>query len=107
MALTLPLHLFDTVYKCCGAFSEASSSSAASNRLADHLMANVSILDAIRLRRVSRAFRVASNRRLMSYKQIEIKMYKNLRQMYAHHCEKGQLNFYFWVTRQNEATFLV
>ncbi|KAI6176715.1 hypothetical protein M3Y97_00828900 [Aphelenchoides bicaudatus] len=88
MALTLPLHLFDTVYKCCGAFSEASSSSAASNRLAEHLMANVSILDAIRLRRVSRAFRAAGNKRLMAYKQIEVKVYKNLKQMYSHRCEK-------------------
>lgn len=89
MALTLPLQLFDTVYKCCNAFSEASSSDNFHSRLAEHFMSNVSLLDAIRLRRVSRAFRVAGDHRLMAFKQIEVKVYKNLRQMYSHHCEKG------------------
>lgn len=92
MALTLPLHLFDTFYKC--AFSDGASSSAAeSSRLAEYLISNVSVLDAIRMRRVSHAFKVAGDRRLRAFKQIEIKVYKNLNKIYNHKCEKG-LSFY-------------
>jgi hypothetical protein len=89
MALTLPLHLFDTVYKCCGVFTEASSSATLERRLADHLIRNASLLDAIRMRRVSRAFRDAGDRRLRAFKEIEVKVYKNLNKIYNHHCDRG------------------
>lgn len=90
MALTLPLYLFDTVYKC--AFSdEASSSAASTNRLAEYLIANVSLLEAIRLRQVSRSFKKAGDQRLRAFKQIEIKVYKNLHKIYNHECDRGEL----------------
>lgn len=89
MALTLPLHLFDTVYKCCGVFKEASSSVASEKRLAEHIIRNVPLLDAIRMRRVSRAFRAAGDRRLRAFKEIEVKVYKNLHKIYHHECERG------------------
>jgi len=81
------LHLFDTVYKCCSS-SEATSSKESERRLAEHLIRNVSLLDAIRMRRISRAFNIAGNKRLSAIKQIEVKVYKNLHKIYNHHCDQ-------------------
>ncbi|KAI1717250.1 hypothetical protein DdX_06987 [Ditylenchus destructor] len=89
MALALPLQFFDGVCRWAGCIGPSTSMTVEQQqRLADFLVADASLFDVIRWRRISRAFRRAADRRLQNYTRIEVRMYKSLAQMHGHNCEK-------------------
>lgn len=96
MALTLPLHIFDGIYRCCASRYRNSSfwTPTQEERLAHTLIAEASIFDVIRWRRISSAFKRAADQRLKNYKRITVRMYNGLAQMHNHNCERGTINFY-------------
>lgn len=78
MALTLPLHLIDGLCRCCGLIPSTSLSVVQQNRLADFLIADASLFDVIRWRKVSKAFCKAADNRLSNYKFVHIRMYNGI-----------------------------
>jgi len=95
MALTLPLHFFDGVCRCCGIPRQSTSTLAASeqNRLADYIVANASLFDVIRWRRTSKSFRRAADRRLERFTRIDVRMYNGLAELHGHSCHR---DLYEW-----------
>ena len=97
MALILPLHIFDGIYRCCAASSKSLRynninnkflTSKQAERLAETLIAEASIFDVIRWRRISTAFQRAADKRLKNYFRINVRMYNGLAQMHNHNCER-------------------
>lgn len=89
MALTLPLHLIDGLCRCCGIIPSTSLSTIQHNRLAEFLIADVSLFDVIRWRRVSKAFCRAADQRLSNYKLVHVRMYNGIAKLRNYPNEKG------------------
>lgn len=93
MALTLPLHIFDGIYRC---FRHSPGFYLCANeeeRLAEALISDATIFDVIRWRRISSVFQRVADQRLKSYKRINVRMYNGLAQMHNHKCDRGNINF--------------
>ncbi|KAI6187898.1 hypothetical protein M3Y98_00295400 [Aphelenchoides besseyi] len=92
MALTLPLHFFDTLCRCCGSVANEGTSQSATeiDRLAQAIVANASLFDMIKWQRVSKAFRLAAQDRFKNYTRVDIRVYNGLHKLHNHHCEKGR-----------------
>ncbi|KAE9556358.1 hypothetical protein FO519_000398 [Halicephalobus sp. NKZ332] len=91
MALTLPLQVFDGIFRCCGisgGFEGPSCSSISQERLAKIIIGNASLTDLFRWRRVSGAFKRAAEARLSSFTRIDVRIYDGLADLRNHHCEK-------------------
>lgn len=80
MALILPLHVFEGIYRLLPRTSNPSPIE--QKRLATFLTANASLFDLIRWRRVSQAFKLAANDRLKNFKRIDVRCYNGLSQLY-------------------------
>jgi hypothetical protein len=78
MALLLPLHFFDGIYRL---IPQTSKYSLAEQRLATFLTADASLFDLIRWRRVSKAFRLAADNRIKKFKRIDVRCYNGLSQL--------------------------
>ena len=76
MALTLPLHFFDGIYRLIERRSTQSPTE--QKRLASFLTANASLFDLIRWRRVSKAFKIAADNHLKRYTRIDVRCYNGL-----------------------------
>ncbi|KAI6214841.1 hypothetical protein M3Y94_00315900 [Aphelenchoides besseyi] len=96
MALTLPLHFFDTLCRCCGSVANEGTSQSATeiDRLAQSIVANASIFDVIKWQRVSKAFRLAAQDRFKNYTRVDIRIYNGLHKLHSHHCEKDAFEWH-------------
>uniref|UniRef100_A0AC34QT43 Uncharacterized protein n=1 Tax=Panagrolaimus sp. JU765 TaxID=591449 RepID=A0AC34QT43_9BILA len=97
MALALPLQVFDGIYRVCGLGRSSqvpSSSKICQERLAKIIIANASIIDVIRWRKVSGAFKKAADKRLSSFSRINVKVYKNLTELRSHNCKKDTFEWH-------------
>lgn len=82
MALTLSLQFFEQLYRHCAPAGE-SAEQLAERRLAQLLLARCSLLDLIRWRRVSRAFRQAADARLRTFTRVDLRVYRGLERLHS------------------------
>jgi len=80
MALILPLHFFDGIYRLIPPRTSYQTPLEQS-RLATFLTANASLFDLIRWRRVSKAFKQAADNRIRNFKRIDVRCYDGLAQL--------------------------
>uniref|UniRef100_A0A1I7STZ2 F-box domain-containing protein n=2 Tax=Bursaphelenchus xylophilus TaxID=6326 RepID=A0A1I7STZ2_BURXY len=94
MALTLPLQIFETIYKCCA--GEESSSKHCNYRLAERLLEHATLMDLIKWRRVSKAFRRAADNRIKAFTRIDVRVYPGLNEIHNH---QRETDCYSWHPR--------
>lgn len=92
MALTLPLQIWEQVYSHC--YHGKTNAQKAEERLAEIIVKNANLLDLIKWRRVSRAFKEAVTKRLSGFKRVDVRVYPGLNKMYLDR-ERGKNSDYF------------
>uniref|UniRef100_A0A1I7XNG6 F-box domain-containing protein n=1 Tax=Heterorhabditis bacteriophora TaxID=37862 RepID=A0A1I7XNG6_HETBA len=91
----IPLTVYDNLRRvCCSVF--ASSSRVDHTAIADRLVAGASLVDVLRWRRVSRAFRDAAVNRITQYTNIHVRVYDGLCKLYMRRTENMENEDLYW-----------